>query len=171
MSRLVRNTALTLLLTATCHGAFAAQDDDFVEDASAKGVAEVEAGRLAQEKSASADVKAFADMMIEDHTAANAELKDLADSKKLEVSDSAMLLDKAKAMILELRNATSFDQAYANNQVKAHEATIALFDEQIKDGKDPQLKAFAEKTLPKLQAHLEHARQLAAAHGSNVAKQ
>jgi putative membrane protein len=171
MSRLVRNTALTLLLTAACHNAFAAQDDDFVEDASAKGVAEVEAGKLAEEKGVAADVKAFAAMMVKDHTAANAELKNLADSKKLEVSDSAMLLDKAKAMILELRNAKSFDQAYANNQVKAHEATIALFEEQIKDGKDAELKAFATQTLPKLQGHLEHAKKLAAAHGGVAANQ
>jgi putative membrane protein len=171
MSRLVRNTALTLLLTAACHSAFAAQDDDFVEDASAKGVAEVEAGKLAQEKGVSADVKEFAAMMIKDHTAANTELKALADSKKLDVSDNAMLLDKAKAMILELRSAKSFDQAYANNQVKAHEATIALFEEEIKDGKDAELKAFATQTLPKLQAHLEHAKKMAAAHGGVAAKQ
>jgi putative membrane protein len=171
MSRLVRNTALTLLLTAACHSALAAQDDDFVEDASAKGVAEVEAGKLAQEKGVSPDVKEFAAMMIKDHTAANTELKALADSKKLDVSDNAMLLDKAKAMILELRSAKSFDQAYANNQVKAHEATIALFEEEIKDGKDAELKAFATQTLPKLQAHLEHAKKMAAAHGGVAAKQ
>jgi putative membrane protein len=172
MSRLVRNTALTMLLTVACQGAFAAgESDDFVEDASAKGVAEVEAGKLAQEKGTAADVKTFADMMIKDHTAANAQLKSLAQAKKLEVSDDAMLLDKAKAMILDLRSAKSFDQAYANNQVKAHETTIELFEEEAKDGKDPELKAFATEMLPKLKTHLEHAKKLAAAHGGDAAKQ
>ncbi|MCI8211338.1 hypothetical protein AUC61_17565 [Pseudomonas sp. S25] len=170
MSLLVRNTALAFILAASSHGAFAAQDnDDFVEDASAKGVAEVEAGKLAQGKSTSADVKAFADMMVKDHTKANEELAKIAASKKLEVSDQAMLMDKAKSMILELRGAKSFDQAYANNQVKAHEQTIELFEKEASDGKDAELKAFASKTLPVLKEHLKHAQALAEKHGGDAA--
>ena len=171
MASLVRNTALTLLLAATSHGVFAAQDDDFAEDASAKGVAEVQAGKLALEKGTSADIKSFAEMMVKDHTVANKQLADIAAAKKIEVSDEAALMDKAKAMILELRGAKSFDQAYANNQVKAHQQTIELFEEQAKDGKDAELKAFAAATLPKLKAHLVQAEKLATAHGGDAAKQ
>jgi putative membrane protein len=170
MTKLLNTCALTLLIGLGTQSAFAAQDnDDFVEDASAKGVAEVEAGKLAQEKGTAADVKSFADMMVKDHTAANAKLKSIADTKNLEVSDSAELVDKAKAMILELRSAKSFDQAYANNQVKAHEATIELFEKEASEGKDAELKAFATDTLPKLKAHLEHAKALAKAHGGDAA--
>ncbi|AIS17784.1 membrane protein [Pseudomonas rhizosphaerae] len=161
--------ALALSVSLASHGAFAASDD-FVEDASAKGVAEVEAGKLAQEKGTAADVKTFADMMVKDHTAANQKLKALADKKNIDVSDDAELLDKAKAMILELRSAKSFDQAYANNQVKAHEATIEIFEDEIKSGEDAELKAFATETLPKLKAHLEAAKKLAAAHGGAAAQ-
>ncbi|WP_282347201.1 DUF4142 domain-containing protein [Pseudomonas sp. PS01301] len=160
--------ALALSVSLASHGAFAASDD-FVEDASAKGVAEVEAGKLALEKGTAADVKTFADMMVKDHTAANQKLKALADKKNIDVSDDAELLDKAKAMILELRSAKSFDQAYANNQVKAHEATIEIFEDEIKNGKDAELKAFATETLPKLKAHLVEAKKLAAAHGGAAA--
>jgi putative membrane protein len=170
MAKLLNTCALTLLIGLGTQSAFAAQDnDDFVEDASAKGVAEVEAGKLAQEKGTAADVKSFADMMVKDHTAANAKLKSIADAKKLEVSDSAELADKAKAMILELRSTKSFDQAYANNQVKAHEATIELFEKEASEGKDAELKAFATDTLPKLKAHLEQAKALAKAHGGDAA--
>ncbi|MFJ3525471.1 DUF4142 domain-containing protein [Pseudomonas sp. NPDC090203] len=170
MANVLNTCALTLLIGLGTQSAFAAQDNDhFVEDASAKGVAEVEAGKLAQEKGSAADVKSFADMMVKDHTAANSKLKSIADKKNLEVSDSAELVDKAKAMILELRSAKSFDQAYANNQVKAHEATIALFEEEASNGKDADLKAFATETLPKLKAHLEHAKTLAKAHGGDAA--
>lgn len=168
MKNLFRTSAFTMLITLASHGAYAAQDDDFVEDASAKGVAEVEAGKLALEKSSSADIKSFADMMINDHTVANNKLKSIADTKKLEVSDDAQLMDKAKSMILELRSAKSFDQAYANNQVKAHEMTISLFEKEASDGKDADLKAFATETLPKLKGHLEHAKTLAKAHGGNA---
>ena len=170
MDKFVKACAITLLFGLGAQAAFAAQDsDDFVEDASAKGVAEVEAGKLAQEKGTAADVKSFADMMVKDHTVANAKLKSIADAKKLDVSDSAALMDKAKAMILELRSAKSFDQAYANNQVKAHEETIALFEKEASEGKDPELKAFASETLPKLKTHLEHAKTLAKAHGGDAA--
>ena len=160
--------ALALSVSLASHGAFAASDD-FVEDASAKGVAEVEAGKLALEKGTAADVKTFADMMVKDHTAANQKLKALADKKNIDVSDNAELLDKAKAMILELRSAKSFDQAYANNQVKAHEATIEIFEDEIKNGEDAELKAFATETLPKLKAHLVEAKKLVAAHGGAAA--
>lgn len=160
--------ALALSVSLASHGAFAASDD-FVEDASAKGVAEVEAGKLALEKGTAADVKTFADMMVKDHTAANQKLKALADKKNIDVSDDAELLDKAKAMILELRSAKSFDQAYANNQVKAHEATIEIFEDEIKNGEDAELKAFATETLPKLKTHLVEAKKLAAAHGGAAA--
>lgn len=161
--------ALAISVSLASHGVFAATDaDDFVEDASAKGVAEVEAGKLAQEKGTAADVKAFGAMMVKDHTAANEKLKAIADQKKLEVSTDAELLDKAKAMILELRSAKSFDQAYANNQVKAHEATIEIFEDELKNGDDDQLKTFATETLPKLKAHLEQAKALAKAHGGDA---
>ncbi|WP_346833702.1 DUF4142 domain-containing protein [Pseudomonas abietaniphila] len=171
MAHLIKTSTFALLVALASQGAFAAQDnDDFVEDASAKGVAEVEAGKLAQEKGSASDVKSFADMMVKDHTAANSKLKMIADKKNLEVSDSAELVDKAKAMILELRSSKSFDQAYANNQVKAHEATIALFEEEASNGKDADLKAFAAETLPKLKEHLVHAQALAKAHGGDAAK-
>jgi putative membrane protein len=171
MAHLIKVSTLALLAALASQGAFAAQDnDDFVEDASAKGVAEVEAGKLAQEKGSASDVKSFADMMVKDHTAANSKLKMIADKKNLEVSDSAELVDKAKSMILELRSSESFDQAYANNQVKAHEATIALFEKEASNGKDAELKAFAAETLPKLKEHLAHAQALAKAHGGDAAK-
>ncbi|MFN2944613.1 DUF4142 domain-containing protein, partial [Escherichia coli] len=89
-------------------------------EASAAGVAEIEAGKMALGKSTAADVKVFAKQMIDDHGKVNAELRSLAERKKLEVEDDASLTDKAKATLLDLRDA-SFDPAYANNQVAAHE--------------------------------------------------
>ncbi|MBX8485491.1 DUF4142 domain-containing protein [Pseudomonas cichorii] len=169
MAHLIKTSALALLISLAGQTALAAQDsDDFVEDASAKGIAEVEAGRLAQEKGSSGDVKSFADKMVKDHTAANNKLKALAESKNLEVSSDAQMMDKAKSMILELRSAKSFDQAYANNQVKAHEEAIALFEDEAANGEDAELKAFAADTLPKLKEHLVHAKELAKAHGGDA---
>jgi len=137
--------------------------DDFVEEVSAKGIPEVESAKMAQEKSSSTDINAFAQTMSTDHTAVNAELAGIASQKKLEVSDEAELSNKAKKFMMEQRDGESFDQAYANNQVTAHEDTIELFQRAtISD--DAAIAAFATKTLPTLQHHLKMAKQLAVTH-------
>jgi putative membrane protein len=145
--------------TASTNHAEAMDPEDFVDNASAKGIAEIEAAKLALGKSQSQDVKTFAQMMIDDHTKMNEQLKQLAQQKKLEVADNAQLMDMAKAMILHVRD-ESFDAAYANNQVVAHEQTIELFRNEANTSKDPELKALAKTALPKLEAHLEHAKTL-----------
>lgn len=132
---------------------------EFVDEASAKGLAEIESAKLALNKSSSQAVRKFAEAMIADHTKANQELATIARKKKLEVADEPELMNKAKATILKLRDGESFDEAYANNQVMAHEQTIELFQRGA-SSKDAEIKAFAQKTLPKLKMHLEMAREL-----------
>lgn len=137
---------------------------EFVDEASAKGIAEIETSKMALEKGTSPAVKSFAEQMIKDHTQANQELAQIARQKELEVADEAELMNKAKAMILQLRSGENFDEAYANNQVVAHEQSVELFREQIAEGEDSEIKAFATRTLPKLEHHLEMARELAGNH-------
>ena len=157
---------LALVLSVTSAFAQAAQSaEEFVEDASAKGLAEIEGAKVALEKSTSRDVKDFAQRMIKDHTAANQKLKDLAKQKGLEMSDDASLMAKAKTMILKLREGESFDEAYANNQVQAHQETIELFRNYIQQGQDQDIKSFAKDTLPTLEEHLQQAQSLVTAHG------
>lgn len=86
----------------------------FASEASAAGVAEIKVGKVALEKSTTADVKVFTRQMADDHGKINAELRSLAEHKKLEVEDDASLTNKTKATPLDLRDA-SFDPAYANN--------------------------------------------------------
>lgn len=133
--------------------------EDFLEEASALGVAEIETAQKALQHSQNAEVKAFAERMIKEHSAANKKMAELASSNGWEVSDKATLMDKARAMILEARDGESFDAAYANNQVAAHERTIELF-ERASRSDDAKVAAFAKETLPKLKEHLEHARKL-----------
>ncbi|MGM8227736.1 DUF4142 domain-containing protein [Cellvibrio sp. ARAG 10.3] len=143
--------------------------EDFVEEASAKGLAEIETARMALRKGTSPQVKEFAQKMIDDHTAANQELSGIARAKEdWEIADDAELMNKAKAFILRQRDGESFDQAYANNQVVAHEQTIELFRE-ARELRDPELRAFVNKTLPKLETHLRMAKDLAAATGASEA--
>nr|WP_312970967.1 DUF4142 domain-containing protein [Pseudomonas sp.] len=133
--------------------------NDFAEEASAKGIAEIETSKLALEKGSHAEVKKFAQTMIDDHTRANDELKALAKQKNLEVSNDAELMSKAKAMILQVRDGENFDKAYANNQVVAHEQAIELYQKAAASD-DAEVSAWAKKTLPKLEHHLQMAKEL-----------
>jgi putative membrane protein len=154
-----------VLFGVAANFALAAEGENFVDEASAKGMAEIETAKL--DKGTAEDVKTFAQKMIDDHTKSNQKLAELAGQHEdLEMSDEATLMDKAKAMILKLRDGENFDQAYANNQVTAHEQTIELYREYVKDGENPELKKFAESTLKELEQHLQHAQELASAHGS-----
>ncbi|WP_434771944.1 DUF4142 domain-containing protein [Pseudomonas entomophila] len=168
MNKKLQAGICSVLFAFAAQAVMAAEPADFVDEASAKGIAEIEAGKLAQQKSQSADVKTFAQMMVDDHTKANEQLKGIAQTKNIKVATDAELMDKAKKLILDIRD-ESFDRSYANNQVKAHEQTIELFKKEAKDGKDADVKKFAADTLPKLEAHLKKAEELAAAHGGDAA--
>lgn len=159
---LLAAAALAICAVSTLHAANEVESistDDFVEEASAKGIAEIETAKLALEKARSEDVKGFAQMMIDDHRRANQQLGELAKSKDLEVSDDAELINQAKAMVLQLRSEESFDKAYMNNQVVAHQQTIELFRRGVKVD-DEEIAAFARETLPKLEQHLQHAERI-----------
>ncbi|WP_369303395.1 DUF4142 domain-containing protein [Pseudomonas sp. N2-5-1-1] len=161
---LMKQMGLTFVLVAgSISTAMAATSNSFVDDAAQGGITEVEAGKLALEKSSSADVKTFAQHMVTDHTKANQELTALAKKLDIEVPDDAALTDKAKKAILEMRD-ESFDKAYANNQVAAHEKTVELFQKEAASSDNAELKAFAAKILPTLEAHLKMAKELQAKH-------
>lgn len=166
---LLRGTLLSGTLLGAAAPLFAAEpaarDQAFASEASAAGQAEIDAAKLALQKSQAADVKTFAQHIIDDHTKANTELQALATRKHLELSDQPGLADKAKAKALDLR-AESFDAAYANNQVAAHEKAVQLFTEAADKASDPDLQQFARVTLPVLKQHLQMAQDLAKAHPS-----
>lgn len=166
IKKIFSTSALACMVGATSSLAFAADKidaDDFVDEVSAKGIAEVESAKLALEKSTSTDVQAFAQKMITEHSSANMELAGIASRKNLEVSDEAELTTKAKKFVLEQRDGESFDEAYARNQVEAHEDTIELFQRAVVSD-DAEIAAFATQTLPELQHHLTLAKELVAAH-------
>lgn len=151
---------------AACSSAMAKDTIDpahFVEEASEAGIAEIEAGKLALQKSTTPAIKTFAQEMITDHTAANKKLSGIAQKKSLKVSTEAELTTKAKAFVLKQRDGESFDEAYANNQVSAHKDVIELFNKAAVSP-DVELASFAVATLPKLEHHLHAAEALAKAY-------
>ncbi len=128
-------------------------DKEFVMRAAQGGMTEVELGKLAGDKAASSQVKDFGARMVKDHTAANDELKGLADKKGFALSPALDSRHQAQVDRLSKLSGPAFDKAYVTNQVRAHESTMALFQEEAKSGQDPDLKAFASRTLPTLKDH------------------
>lgn len=160
----IKRVGLSMVLGVASWQAMAASSDDFVEAATESGIAEVVTGKLAQEKSQNGEIKTFAQQMVTDHTQANQKLADIARKLDIEVPDEAALTDKVKKVILEWRD-ESFDKSYINNQVDAHEKAVELFKKEASSSDKAELKAFASETLPKLEQHLQHAKELQAKHG------
>ena len=137
------------------------QDASFLRDASEANNAEVAAGKLAVAQSQNADVKTFAQMMIDDHSKAEDELKALASQKGVKVSDKPSVMERTETKMLSERKGSSFDQHYAESDgVKAHADTIKLFQKEVDKGQDADVKAWAQKMLPALQKHQQAANDL-----------
>ena len=138
------------------------QDDSsqFIKESLEGSAMEVELGKLAQKQAFSLRVKAFGAMMVKDHTAAGDELKQIASKKNIALT-ADMEGDHMKDMD-EFRNKTGvdFDKKYIKVMLSHHRKTIEMFEDQAEDNKDPELRAFSEKSLPKLKMHLDSAKSI-----------
>lgn len=136
---------------------------NFVSKARAANMMEIETGQLAQQKGADQDVKQFGSRMVQDHTAANEQLKQLTQAKKLDAGAQAGADPKMASAMDKLRQASGadFDKEYIRLQLKAHAKNIALFERASRDLPDQELRDFAAKTLPALKEHLEMAKAIA----------
>lgn len=142
-------------------GKLAAADKAFFMKAAQSGMLEVEASKLAQDRASSPDVKQFADMMVKDHGAADAELKQLAMARGVDLPQKLDAAHQAKLDKLSKAKGPEFDRLYSQTVgTPAHKDAVALFDKTSKSARDPEVKAFAAKTLPTLKEHLSHAQAL-----------
>jgi len=130
-------------------------DAKFAVAAANGGMAEVELGALAQEKAGNAKVKDFGSMMVKDHSKANDEMKALAKSKGITLPDSIDSKEQKVKSDLSAKSGADFDKAYVSNMIDDHKEDIKEFEDAAKNVKDPDLKAFAVKTLPTLKMHLD----------------
>ncbi len=145
--------------TATDAGKLARADKGMLDDLAQANIAEVEAGKMALEKSQNAEIKKFAQHMVDDHTSALAEVQALARAKNVTLPDGPGAMAKTKATALKALSGNLFDTEYAKRAgVGDHEATIKLLNKIQKDAKDADLKALAGKMLPKVEGHLEMAK-------------
>jgi putative membrane protein len=135
-------------------------DKSFLQSAYKDGLAEVKLGELGESKTANPEIKSFAGQMVTDHGKANSELKALADSKKVEVASEPSLISKGKNKMLDAKSGADFDKAFADAMVSDHKDAVKAFEKAANEATDPEVKAFASKTLPTLKHHLSMAEAL-----------
>lgn len=144
------------------------EERDFLENAAQSGLAEVEGSRLALDSDASEPVRVFAQKMIEDHTKAHDELRELAESKNFTLPDDPSVLQRTELVALRALSGQPFNRMYAARIGEAaHENAVELFEEASREVKDTEIRAYIDKHLPKLREHLKLARELRAQVGND----
>lgn len=148
----------------------AASDQQFAMTAAKASMAEVELGKLAQDKASSPEVKKFAQRMVDDHSKANDELKTLAQNKNITLPTAPDATHKAHMDRMSKMSGEAFDRGYMQDMLKDHRKAVELFRMEANSGKDPDMKAWAAKTLPTIEEHLKMAQDANKAVGTSGKK-
>ena len=143
-----------------------AVDFNFVGQANLGAPFQVDSGRLAETKSESAAIRNYARLMVTSHIPVVDALNSILQRKNVTPSNT-LLHGAYNAMIFTLKadHGAAFDRNYLNGQVEYQKGNAALFQQEIQNGSDPDLKQFARQTLPKIEDHLQRALKLAGASG------
>lgn len=140
--------------------ALSESDREFMTKAAVGGMAEVELGRLASQKGVSNDVKTFGKHMVDDHSKANDELKQLASQKSVTLPTDLDAKHKETVDRLSKLNGAAFDNAYVSEMVRDHTEDVSEFEKQANQGQNSDVKGWAAKTLPTLRSHLQMIRDV-----------
>jgi putative membrane protein len=135
-------------------------DEQFVKDAAMSGMAEVDLGTLATEKSTHDGLKTFAQRMVHDHGSAGEELRSLAAAKQITLDRTLDSKHQAAHDRLAILFGAAFDRAYVSDMVKDHREAVEAFRREADGGHDIDIKSWAKKTLPILQEHLKQVEDL-----------
>ena len=134
----------------------------YVPAAAIADMYEVQAGAIAERRAKSAEVKAFARMMVADHTQSTSALKAAVQSAGLTIAPPAGLDERRKGMLDDLKAAgdADFDLAYLHQQLAAHIEALELHSGYADHGDNPTLKAAAAKIVPVVQHHLDEVKRI-----------
>jgi len=138
------------------------QDAKMMREIAQADLAEVQAGKLGASKASSAEVKKFAQHMVDDHGKHLSEARAMAKTKGLQLPSAPAKKHQQAMKKLESASGAQFDKVFMQQMVKDHEEALKLVQNTAKNAKDPQLKADAEKTAPVIEKHLEEAKRIAA---------
>jgi len=129
--------------------------DVFVSNLTESDMYEIKAAQIAEQRSKDPEVKAFAALMVKDHTAMDSDMRPKIDAA---AQQPATELDKRRSGFIDHLNSTSaadFDKTYIDQQVAAHQEALSLLQGYAQNGGDAGLNALAGTATPKVQAHLD----------------
>jgi putative membrane protein len=132
----------------------------FTLKAGSGGLMEVQLGNLAQKNAQNPRVKAFGAMMVKDHSKANKELMTIAANKSISIPSALSAEHQKHVDEMAKLKGTDFDKHYMDMMTKDHREDVDLFEKAAKNLNDADLKAFASKTLPVLNMHLDSAKAI-----------
>jgi putative membrane protein len=147
----------------------ATSDKAFLKAASEGNLAEIEAGRLAQEKASNAAVKQFAQRMVADHTKLQDQVMSVAARWSVILPGGPGDENRTAIGSLSAQSGTNFDRAYMAQMVKDHQQAVAAFEKEAKDGENPVYSDLATQMEPMIQAHLRLAERVAKQVGAPAA--
>ena len=129
----------------------------FADTAAKSDAFEIASAKLARDKAASSEIKSFAAMMIDDHTASTAKVKKAAGEAVPKITPDPTLTDSQNGKLDDLRKLAGgeFDKEYASQQVDAHQSALSLMTDYADHGDIASLKTVAGEIKPKVQAHLD----------------
>jgi putative membrane protein len=131
-----------------------AADRKFVNDAATGGLLEVELGKLAVQRAASEAVRQFGQRMMDDHSQAAEQLRQITRAKGMTLPDSLDAKQRKEIERLQKLSGPQFDQAYMKLMLEDHQQDIRVFRKEAQQGSDSDIRSFASATLPKLHDHL-----------------
>jgi putative membrane protein len=139
-------------------------DANLLQDIARANIAEIQTGNLASKKAKDPAVKKFARTMVTDHTKGLSDVSNVAAAKGVNLTRSPDAAHKAAALEFKALRGDAFDSRYVKQAgVGDHESTEQLLQKTQANAKEADVKALADKMMPVVQAHLAHARELAAA--------
>jgi putative membrane protein len=140
-----------------------AADTTFIQKEAAAGAALVRIGELGAKKAERSDIKAFAGMLADDHTKANAALATLADSKGVTLSTEVKPKMTKNYEKLDGESGANFDKEFLAMIISIHKDCVKNFEKSSENAEDAEVKSWATTMLPSIQAHLKSAEKLSAA--------
>jgi len=147
---------------------FSKQDRQALERLAQADMAEIAAGKLAQQKASSPEVKKYGEHMVQEHTKMLQEGTQLAQKKGVQPPREPGKKHQSAMKKLEGLSGEEFDRQYISQMVKDHDEVMKLAQKTAKDTKDPELKAHVEKGSPHIKEHLEQARKIQASLGASA---
>jgi putative membrane protein len=141
-------------------------DKVFVENALKGGMAEVQLGQLALQKSSNDDVKQFAQKMIDDHTKMGDQMKPIAQQIGVKIPNGPSSKDKSTIAKLQVLNGDAFDKAYIKDMVKDHKTDLNDFKSEAQNGSNPAVKDAASQGAQIVNEHLQMIQQIAQKDGA-----